>query len=646
MHQNHALGLISRLLLLCLPAVLAQHPEVAAQQKEPPKSAIPRGSGQVDGPAVKPVDAATADAVAKAAAQIDRLVRDGYKKHSVIPNDRLSDELFCRRAYLQIAGRIPSLDEAGRFIQSNNARKRERLIDSLLSSYDHTGHMYNFWANILRLQDHPVNNNQFAQPYHEWIKKSIAENTPYDKWVYSMLTAEGKIWENPAVGYALRDSGMDLEYVDNTVRVFLGTQIGCAQCHDHPFDKWTQKDFYQMAALSYGIQTRAPAGDRKKFPNGNPLSRLRNELKQQNPSANAGGSFSRVINANLFEVWENPGRNLKLPHDYQYDNGKPEDVVSGKPIFGEMENIPGGASRREAMARWLTSPDNPRFAKAIVNRLWKHAFGIALIEPVDDIRDDSFCSNPELLDFLSAELIRLNFDTRELQRIIYNTETWQREASTGDVNPSEPYYFPGPVLRRMTAEQIWDSLLTLAVYNVNSFSRPSTRQIASSVNLNLDKASVAEVQQAASAYDSQFSTAAQNRMTRARNTYKGKITLARASELPTPLPSDHFIRQFGQGDRELIDAATTDGSVSQILAMFNGEITHMMLERGSVIYDNVIAAGKTEKRIDVVFYSILCRKPKSFEESAAEEEIRASGAAGFGNVIWALVNTKEFLFIQ
>ncbi|MCA9060998.1 MAG: DUF1553 domain-containing protein, partial [Planctomycetaceae bacterium] len=334
------------------------------------------------------------------------------------------------------------------------------------------------------------------------------------------------------------------------------------------------------------------------------------------------------------------------PHDYQYDNGKPQQVVSAKPIFGEMGAIPKGTSQRQAMAQWLTSAKNPRFAKAIANRMWKHAFGVGLIEPVDDIRDDSPCSNPELLDFLTAELIRLDFDTRELQRIIYNTAAWQREATFEDVNPSQPYYFQGPILRRMTAEQIWDSLLTLAVYNVESFTRPSTRDLAKSVNLNLDAASPSQVQAAASAYDGQFSQGAQNKMTRERNSYKGRLTLARASELPSPLPTDHFIRQFGQGDRELIDAETTDGNVSQILAMLNGEITHMLLERGSVIYDNVMRVRSTDDRIKAIFYSILCRPPHGSEHSAAEDEIRASGAAGFGNVIWALINTKEFLFIQ
>ncbi len=618
----------------------------AAGQKAAADSRIPRGSGKVDGPPVKPVDAGRAPVVRETAAKIDALVEKMHQAKGTTPNPVLSDALFCRRAWLQIAGRIPRLEEVGSFVKSKDPAKRILLIDQLLSSHDHVSHMFNYWGNVLRLQDHPINANQLAQPYHEWIKKCLADNLGYDKWVYQMLTAEGQVWENPAAGYAMRDAGMDLDHVDNTVQVFLGTQIGCAQCHDHPFDRWTQKEFYQMAAFSFPTQTRANAGDRKIFSRGNPLTRLREELKQQNPADKGGGSFDRIINANLFEVRENPGRKLKLPADYQYDNGKPGQPIEARPIFGNVPELKPADSPRQVMAKWMTSAENPRFARNIANRMWKHAFGIGLIEPVNDLRDDSACSSPELLDLLTAELIRTNFDVRELQRVIYNTRTWQREATSHDIDSSEPYDFPGPILRRMTAEQIWDSLLTLAVYNFESFTRPSTAQMAGAVDLDLDKATVADVKKAAAEFDAKFSQAAQRALTGERNSYKGRTILARASELPLPLPPDHFLRQFGQGDRELIEASTTDGSVSQILTMFNGEITHMMLEQGSVIYDNVLRVTAVSDRIDVIFYSILTRAARSNEDEIARQEIKTSGAAGYGNVIWALINTKEFLFIQ
>ncbi|MEZ6132258.1 MAG: DUF1549 domain-containing protein [Planctomycetaceae bacterium] len=607
-------------------------------------SKVPRGSGKVEWGPVKAVSSDTLNRVRDASAQVDRLLDEGYRKNQISPNSALSDEQFVRRVYLEIGGRIPLLQEVGRFVQSKDNQKREKLIDELLGSYDYVSHMYNYWADLLRLKDHPINGNQIAQPYHEWIKDSIRTNKPYDEWVREMLTAEGRIWNNPAVGYILRDSNMELDAVDNMVQVFLGTQIGCAQCHDHPFDHWTQKEYYELAAYWYGTRTRSNTGDKTTYSRGNPLARLREELKAKDPAANGNGTFARVINANLFEVWEHK-RPLRLPHDYQYDNAKPNDVVAMKPLFGEAPAASKSKTSRQILADWMTSKDNPRFARNMANRMWQKAFGVGLIEPFNDIRDESQPNNAEVLDFLTAELIQNGFDYRELQRIIFNTRAWQREATDHDVDISAAYHFPGPILRRMTAEQIWDSLLTLAVYNPGSFTRPSMSELASVIDMDLDKVTAADVQRVTTKFDEKFSAAAERKLVRERNYYKG-LTLARASEQPSPLPAEHFLRQFGQSDRELIASSGRAGSVSQVLTMFNGEITHMMLEGGSVIYDTVISAPNTTSGIDAIFYSILTRPPRGNERAVVEREIKASGPAGVGNVIWALVNTKEFLFIQ
>ncbi len=643
---NSLLFVISMaLVVLCdiAPAIAFQSPNKANDKSA---SRIPRGSGKIDAPAVKPVDTSTIADIQKSADRIDELIEANYKKHNIKPNASASDAVYCRRVHLHLAGRIPTFEEAYQFSLSKDADKRTKLVDHLLNSHDHVSHMFNYWADILRLQDNPINNNQIAQPYHEWIKKALSENTPYDQWVRQMITAEGRIWENPAVGFSMRDSGMELDHVDNTVQVFLGTQIGCAQCHDHPFDRWTQKEFYQMSAFLYGTQTRVGAGDKSRFPDGNPVERLRSEMRALDPSYNTNGLYSRVLIANMFEVWENRGKRLKLPHDYQYDNGKANEVVPAKPIFGDPVKVGKGESPRTVFAGWMTSPENPRFAKNIVNRMWKKAFGVGLIDPVNDIRDESICSNPELLEFLTKELVRLKFDVRELQRIICRTQVWNRQSQVREATSEELYQFPGPVLRRMSAEQLWDSLLTMAVYNFESFTRPSTTGLAETIDLDLKTATPQQVKKAAEVFDARYSTVAQRKLTLARNSYKNRTVLARASELPLPLPSDHFIRQFGQGDRELIEAANTDGSVSQMLTMFNGEITHMMLESGSVIYDDVINAKTLNDRIDIIFLSILSRKATDTDEAIAKAEIQDSGNAGYGNVIWALINTKEFLFIQ
>lgn len=641
------IGILTVAFLLTSP-VEAQRKSSAGRPsngKKTPPSKVPKGSGRVDWGPVAKVSPGRLEAVKAKAKKIDQLLEAGYRKHNVTPNRGLTDTLFLRRAYLEIGGRIPTLEEISRFKKSKNRNKREKLIDDLLGSTEHVSHMFNYWADLLRLKDNPINNNQIAQPYHEYIKDNIRTNKPYDKWVREMMTAEGRIWDNPAVGFVMRDSNMELDAVDNMVQVFLGTQIGCAQCHDHPFDRWTQKEYYEMAAFWYPVRTRASVGDKKKFTNGNPLQRVRAEMKKIDPEANTNGQFARMVNANLFEVWDQKNRPLKLPHDYQYDNAKPNQRVQMKPIFGTNVKVTATDRPRDVLAKWMTSPENPRFAKNVANRLWKKAFGVGLIEPVDDIQDTSDCSNPELLDLLSQTLVQNDFDLRELQRIIFNTRAWQREASFEDIDLSQPYYFPGPILRRMTSEQIWDSLLTVAVYHPESFTRPSLKSIGGLLDMDLNAVSAQDVQRISEEFQEKYSRNAERKLTRERNYYKGMV-LARASELPSPLPPEHFLRQFGQSDRELIQSSGRDGSVSQILTMFNGEITHMMLERGSLIFDTIVQAQTLEARTDVIFYSILSRAPSSGERRVAEKEIRATGVQGFGHVTWALINTKEFLFIQ
>lgn len=646
MNRIVAVGFIVAALLLASP-VQAQRNNAGRQSgsKKAPASKVPKGTGKVSWGSVKKVDSSTQGAVRVKAKQIDELLAANYRKHDVTPNPGLSDALFLRRAYLEIGGRIPTLEEISRFNKSKNKNKRTQLIDTLLGSNDYVSHSYNYWADLLRLKDNPINNNQIAQPYHEYVKDSIRTNKPYDQWVKEMMTAEGRIWENPAVGFVMRDSNMELDAVDNMVQVFLGTQIGCAQCHDHPFDHWTQKEYYEMAAFWYPVRTRTNVNDKSRFKNGNPLQRVRAEMKKIDPDANTNGQFARMVNANLFEVWDQKNRPLKLPHDYQYDNGKPNQRVQMKPIFGTDIKVSPNDKPREVLANWMTSPNNPRFAKNVANRMWKKAFGVGLIEPVNDIQDGSECSNPEVLKLLTDTLVENNFDLRELQRIIFNTRTWQREATFEDIDLSQPYYFPGPILRRMTAEQIWDSLLTIAVYHPESFTRPSLKSIGELLDMDLDNVSAEDVQRISKEFGEKYSPAAERKLTRERNWYKG-LVLARASELPSPLPPEHFLRQFGQSDRELIESSGRDGSVSQILTMFNGEITHMMLERGSLIFDTIVQAQTLPARTDVIFYSILSRPPTSSERRVAEKEIRATGVQGFGHVTWALINTKEFLFIQ
>lgn len=635
MNRLVAAGLIVSVLGGAAQAQKANPKRPAAKKPEEPTPPPPMRTVTI-----AKVDTNTREATLAAAAQIDKLVEANYAKHKVQPNPLTSDEVFVRRAYLEITGTIPTLKQVRDFLNARDSQKRSRLIDRLLNTPVYAGHMYNYWADVLRVTDRLANNVP-GRPYAEWIKVSLETNKPYDQFVYEMLTAQGKIYENPAAGYMLRDTGMPLDNINNTVRIFLGTQIGCAQCHDHPFDRWKQKEFYQMAAFTAGTQTRRGARDPKTGKN--VIAGLREDLKRVDSSFDGGGKYNRFLAGNQMEVWDNNVK-LKLPHDYAYANAKAGDVVQPKAIFDPPAKAESGETPRVAFARWLTSPENPRFAKTIANRLWKKTFGVGQIEPVDDMKDDTVAENPALMDHLAKEIVRLKFDTKEYLRILLNTQTWQRECTKADLAPDKPYHFAGPVLRRMTAEQVWDSFVTLAVHDADDYQMEPARVQAKLLNVDLPHATAEQIYKR----DQELREATSRKVKQARDEkyqYKG-LLLVRASELPIPAPPGHFLRQFGQSDHESIEAGSRDGNVPQVLQMFNGPITHMLLDGKSLMYEQVTAEKDADDRVNVIFLSVLSRKPSSDEKQLALGEVTKHGNAGYGNVIWALVNTREFLFVQ
>ncbi len=592
---------------------------------------------------VVPVNPNYREQIARAASRLDGHVESKLLSEDIEPNDIASDEVFLRRVYLDVAGRIPTLQEATEFLESADENRREELIDRLLGSPDYVSNMYNFWADTLRLLERPQA-NIVADPYLAYVKDSIRINKKYDQWVYEMLTADGKTWQNPATGFQLRDDGMPLPYIDNTVRVFLGTQIGCAQCHDHPFDQWTQYQFYELAAFTAGTRTRIQRGS-PGYSKGNPANELINEARKKHENGRVPGEFQRLVRANTYDVTEVKAT-MRLPHDYAYEDAKPKQVIEPAVLWGEIPSKARNSSPREQFAAWVTSAENPQFSKTISNRIWKRFLGVGLVEPIDDFRDEHPCTNEPLLDFLSEELVRNDFDLKEFIRMILYSRTYQREASDYDVTSGEYYHFPGPTVRRMTAEQVWDSILTLAVHNPWPFQRPTAEEMAPVMEINFANATYNSAKQKSERFAQTFFMGPYKRSLN-QHAYKGNI-LCRASEIPAPVPADHFLRQFGQGDRVTINGSQQDATVPQILAMFNGPITHVMLEAGSAIVDNVLAIDNTRERIDAIFISVLSREPNSTDRRAAASELSktANDAVGYGNIIWGLLNTREFLFIQ
>jgi hypothetical protein len=472
-----------------------------------------------------------------------------------------------------------------------------------------------------------------------------------------MLTADGTLWDNPAVGYQLRDRGMPLPYIDNTVRVFLGTQIGCAQCHDHPFDKWKQKEFYQLAALTSGTRDRLMG----KGQGGMAMQMMGMGPEMRETAANTRKLFQDLqaarknrevpvaaiqflrFNTTSVNFRDTP---LKLPHDYKYEDGAPDQRVEPAVLWGEVPASYASADGRTQFAGWLTSHDNRQFARAIANRMWKKMMGVGVVEPVDDFQDGNVPISQPLLEQLTDTVIDLDFDLREFVRVITATKAWQSQAVVYDPTAEEPYLFTGPALRRMSAEQLWDSILTLVAQNEWAFQRPTTEEVAEAVAVDLATVNFDQFIDAWKNFQAEYGRGYLKRI-RSIAGYKDQV-LVRSSELPMPLPANHFLSQFGIGDRDSIQSGKQAATVPQVLTMFNGWTTHTMLERGSVIYDNVVKQNTPRGAVETIFLSILSRRPTTDERTLAMEEIEQAEtpAAGCGNLIWGLLNTREFMFIQ
>ena len=268
---------------------------------------------------------------------IDSLIETKLRSYNQRPNKPADDETFLRRTYLKIIGRIPSYSETKAFLSMRGSDKRSKLIDSLLLTEGYVSHWFHFWADILRAKDN-LGNRMSGVPFVDYIREFIAMNRPYDEWVKEMLSSSGAYWEkgNGGVGYYLRDAGMQLDNMSNTVRVFLGTSLECAQCHDHPFDRWTQKQFYEMAAYTEGAGNLRRRGEQ----NLNTLNRLANterrrlEQMEQPREARQVRDAARDISDLVQVGLESMGRGkINLPNDYQYDNARPGEQLNAKTIF-------------------------------------------------------------------------------------------------------------------------------------------------------------------------------------------------------------------------------------------------------------------------------------------------------------------------
>jgi hypothetical protein len=348
---------------------------------------------------------------------IDRHVFAKLRLLRIQPSELCSDEVFLRRVYIDVCGILPTPEEAQLFLADKSPNKRGLLIDRLLDRPEYSDNWALKWVDRLGCNNRYVG-QRGAYSYRQWIWERINANQPFDKFVRDVLTASGPSYSQPGASFyrRVRDPESRVEAVS---QLFLGVRIGCARCHNHPFERWTQEDYYGLAAFFSRVRYR-------------------------------DGPFFQGIYNKEETVWLDRSGEVKHPRTGQ--------VVSPKLLGGDVPNIAEGHDRRAALAAWITRPDNPFFARVAVNRLWYHLMGRGIVEPVDDFRASNPPCNPELLDALAADFVAHKFDLKHTLRTILNSATYQLSSQTNPFNEHDVTYFSHYAVRQLPAEQLLDAI--------------------------------------------------------------------------------------------------------------------------------------------------------------------------------------------
>ncbi len=362
--------------------------------------------------------------------RVDELVAAKWQRMKIQPSGLCTDAEFVRRVYLDLTGLPPGADEVRKFIADKQPtrQKRDKLIDVLIGSPEFVDHWTNKWADMLQVNSKFLG-KEGAQLFRDWIHTQVENNIPYDKFAYSILTAKGSNMENPAASYfkVLREP---TEIMENTTHLFLATRFNCNKCHDHPFERWNQDQYYETAAYFARVS-------------------LVNDTKNSK-NRRIGGSAVEGAKP-LFEMVAD-----KKEGDVKH--GRTGTVTAPKFPYRVNYTKKKGATRREELAAWMVSPDNQYFAKSYANRIWGYMLGRGVIEPLDDIRAGNPPTNPELLDYLTEQFIGSGFDVRKLMTTVCKSRTYQLSLSTNQWNADDEINYSHAIARRLPAEVIFDSL--------------------------------------------------------------------------------------------------------------------------------------------------------------------------------------------
>ena len=498
---------------------------------------------------------------------LDEIVFARLRKLGLPPSDPCDDGTFLRRATLDICGRLPTRAETDAFLADAAPDKHEKLIDRLLADPGYADYFAAKWNAILRNRRRSAKDDPApTQAFHKWIRDSLADNKPYDVFVREVLTAAGEeIAVPPALWY--REVRDVYSQTEDAAQLFLGQRIACARCHHHPMERWTQEDYFGMAAF---------------------FSRL--EIKDAKP-LKKGKKGQPDTPGTPFTVGFKPGR----PQATHPRTNKP---VPPTGLGGSAVPVAQDADPRAALAGWMTAPDNPYFARMLVNRYWKHFFGRGIVEPEDDLRATNPASHPDLLDALAKRFVEDKYDIKKLIRVICTSTLYRLSAVPNRHNAADRANFSRYIPKRLPAEVLLDAIDTVAGTKTNFKGAPSG--------------------------------------------------VARAVQLPDNLVDSYFLSVFGRPDNASACECErgSDATLAQALHMFNSAD---VLAKVSGPRAKALAADKRphEQRLAELYLIALSREPSKEELAALLAHIQGKGKdvqAAYEDILWAVINGKEFVF--
>ena len=515
----------------------------------------------------------TGNGLGSAANFIDEHVAKQLATLGLDASGACSDSEFIRRSALDATGTLPTEEQTIAFLQDESRDKRSRWIDSLLESPEYVDYWTYRWSDLLMLNSNLLRADGI-KAYYQWIRGHVQRNTPWDAFTREILTARGEAIENGATNfYAINQDPEGM--TENACQAFLGLSIGCAKCHNHPLEKWTNDQYYAMANLFARVRAKGWGGETRD-----------------------GDSARTVLVLDRGDL-------------IQPLRGKPQPPA---PLDAKPLSMDSTEDRREYLAQWLTSPDNPYFTRAIVNRIWAAYFGIGIVNAVDDLRASNPASNPALMQALCDHLVAKKFDLKESMRVILNSETYQRSSNTTELNKDDKKYFSHYYPRRLMAEVIHDAMVAVStvptVFNKVSF-------------LGGDKR------------DTKF----YNKGTRAIQLFDSSV-------------DSNFLKTFGRNQRRITCECerSDEPSVTQVLNLNNGDTLNAKLaEKGSVV-DQLLESNKADYAtiVRVAFIRCLSRYPTSLETAGLAEELATASEEDRRIVVedlfWSLMTSREFLF--